>query len=77
MTLARSASQVIKKIGCEKLKLFRGEGYWYFEYDDFEKNKIYDTHSVYISYLSHWSLENWVEEGQGFIKRTIENQKEI
>lgn len=74
MTVARSASQVIKKIGEEKLKLHRGEGYWYFEYDDFVEKKIYDTESIYIPYLCHWSLENWVEAGKSFIQRTIESQ---
>lgn len=69
MTTARSASQVLKKIGCDKLALYKGEGYWYFEYDDFDATKRYETHSIYTVYLSQLSLETWVQEGTDFVKK--------
>jgi len=68
MTKATGAAQVIRKIGNKHLNLYKGEGYWYFIYDDVANEK-YDSHSVYTMYLSHLTLEQWVEIGEGFLEK--------
>lgn len=68
MTKATSAAQIIKKIGNDKLSLFKGEGYWFFSYDDFAARTIYETRSVYVMYLNQMSLQEWIDEGNDFIR---------
>ena len=70
MTKATSTRQVLKKIGCDKLDLFNGGGYYYFAYDDPENN-IFETESVITSYLNQLTLEMWVEIGQDFVKKIL------
>jgi hypothetical protein len=60
-----STKQVLKAVGNEHLDLVRGNGYWYFVYDDLA-NGIYDTRSVYTMRLSDWTVEMWAEEGREF-----------
>ena len=60
-------NQIIKKIGNPYLKLYTGEGYFYFVYDT-GNIKDYDDHSVYVYRLNHLSLDQWVNEGNGFLK---------
>lgn len=43
------------------LEIERGDGYQYFIYDDGERH---ETVSVYVCYLSHLSLEEWVGEAR-------------
>lgn len=62
-----STAQIIKIIGCDKLSLCKGSGYWYFVYDDLDANGIFETRSVYIFKLNRMSLESWVVEGQEFV----------
>jgi hypothetical protein len=64
---ARSVAQVLNAIKCKNLQLYKGEGYWYFEYDD--GDKVFDTHSVMTMYLSSMTVQQWVEEGTAFVKR--------
>jgi hypothetical protein len=71
MTKAASTKQIIKMIGNENLTLYRGEGYWYFVYDDFSANKVYETRSVHVMRLSHLDLEKWVEEGKDFVAEVL------
>jgi hypothetical protein len=59
------AATVIQKIGDERLKLYAGKGYWYFVFDD---GKLYRTHSVDVMRLSHMPLEQWIAEGNDFLK---------
>jgi hypothetical protein len=68
-----SSTMIIKKINCQSLELCKGEGYWYFVYDDVP-NRIFETRSVPCKYLSHMSLESWVEEGKDFVKEVIGEQ---
>lgn len=63
---ARSAAQIIAKIGCPHLNLYRGDGYWYFVYDIPERN-IYETTSVFCKYLNSMALDLWVEDGKAFV----------
>ncbi|MNQ54040.1 hypothetical protein D3C85_680960 [compost metagenome] len=68
---ARTTSQVTNKIKCQHLSLYKGEGYWYFVYDDVEK-RIFETESVPVKYLSSMDVEEWVRIGQDFVNE-IEN----
>lgn len=58
--------QVLKQIDCPKLELVKGDGYWYFVYDDVANN-VYETRSVYTMYLNDMTLVQWVEEGSGLV----------
>ena len=60
-------NQIIKKIGNPHLNLYIGKGYFYFVYDT-GNIKDYDDHSVYVYRLNHLSLDQWVNEGNGFLK---------
>lgn len=66
--VATSVKQILKAVGNPHLALYRGEGYWYFTYDDVERD-LYDTHSVMTMYLNHGPLEDWVDEGRRFCQR--------
>lgn len=72
---AKTAKQVLSKIKCDKLDLARGDGYWYFVYDDVPA-KFYETHSVYCCYLNQMSLDRWVEEGKDFVAKCERNKAE-
>lgn len=58
---------IIKEINDPNLKLYRGEGYLYFVYDNPEKN-VYETESVYVNRLNELSLETWVSIGKEFVE---------
>lgn len=64
-----STAQIIKKIGCDKLSLYKGKGYWYFVYDDLDANGVYDDLSIHCFKLNHMTLDKWVEAGKEFIDR--------
>lgn len=53
------------------INLYKGEGYWYFVYDD-PVNCIYRTRSIYTYRLNDFPLEFWIEEGNDLVKE-IEN----
>jgi hypothetical protein len=65
---ARSARHVIREIGCDKLSLVQGRGYWYFIYND-EDAAIHETHSVPTMFLGNLLLEDWVREGREFVAK--------
>lgn len=58
---------ILKAIGEPKLTLHDGGGYWYFVYDDVERN-IHETLSVPVFRLNHMALASWVEEGKQLIQ---------
>ena len=60
-------NQIIKKIGNPNLNLYTGEGYFYFVYDN-GNVKDFADHSVYCYRLNHMSLDQWVDEGNGFLQ---------
>ena len=60
-------NQIIKKIGNPHLNLYAGEGYFYFVYDNTDPNQ-WDDHSVYVYRLHDMSLNQWVDEGNRFLK---------
>jgi hypothetical protein len=53
---AKTVGQVLRHIKSHKLSLLKGNGYWYFVYDDPENN-IFETESVYTMYLSSMSVD--------------------
>lgn len=62
---ATSTKQVLKAVGNEHLDLVRGNGYWYFVYDDTVKG-LYDTTSIYTMRLSDFTVEQWAQDGREF-----------
>lgn len=67
-----STKQVIKAIGNDKLQLLRGNGYWYFVYDDPAKG-LFDTMSVYTMHLGNYTVEQWAAEGRELVAR-VQNE---
>lgn len=64
--MAITTRQVLRAIGDDNLKLYKGEGYWYFAYDEPSKNK-YDTRSVLCMRLNDMPVDRWVEAGRDFL----------
>lgn len=62
--------KILAAIGHHHLSLYPGEGYWYFVYDNGSR---YHDRSVMVFRLSHMTLDEWVTEGQNFI-REVENR---
>jgi hypothetical protein len=56
---------ILARIGHQHLSLYRGEGYWYFSYDD--GGSRHETRSVMVLRLSHLSLDQWVAEGRALV----------
>lgn len=54
------------------LVLIKGDGYFYFVYDDVEKN-IFATRSVYVYRLNQLTFDQWIEEA-GIIIREVEEE---
>jgi hypothetical protein len=50
----------------DSLELVKGSDYFYFVYDNPERD-IYETKSVYVSNLNHMTKEEWIKEGKEFI----------
>lgn len=69
---ARSARQIINKIGCPFLHLYQGEGYWYFEYDD--GDKVFETKSVMVMYLNSMDIDQWVADGKALVQLANERR---
>jgi hypothetical protein len=65
-----TTKQILKKIANRNLNLLKGDGYWYFIYDD--NIGKYNTRSVMVQNLSHMSIAEWVEDGKDFCE-TVEN----
>lgn len=55
------------------LELVKGEGYWYFVFDDIPNN-VYETESVYVTKLNHLDLERWIEIGKAFVAKIKEDR---
>lgn len=73
---AKSAKQVLAKIKNSKLEFARGEGYWYFIYDDVPAN-FYETLTIPVCYLNQYPLDRWVEDGLAFIAECEKKIAEI
>jgi hypothetical protein len=57
--------QILRAIGNENLSLYRGNGYWYFVYDD--DAELYGDVSVPVMNLNHLDLDSWVAYGRDLI----------
>ncbi len=68
-----TTSQVIRKIiqinpsARGKIELVKGEGYWYFVYDDIKTGE-YETYSVMTFTLNQMDIGRWVGIGIDFIE---------
>lgn len=51
---------IVNAINHPHINLYKGEGYWYFVYDD-PVHCIYHTRSVYVYRLNELTLEQWCE----------------
>ncbi len=60
----RSVNKKIKELGLP-VELVKGDGYFYFIYDDVP-NKIYDSKSIMVYSLTDFSRDRWVEEAKEF-----------
>lgn len=56
-------AQILRAVGCKNLALYKEDGYFYFAYDDQQKN-IFLTHSVYVGRLNSLSIGEWSKEAQ-------------
>ena len=54
------------------ISLYKGEGYWYFVYDD-PVHCIYRTRSVYVYRLNELTLEQWCESAEELISEVKED----
>lgn len=63
---------ILKALACDKLALHKGDGYYYFVYDDVAAD-VWEDRSVSTYRLNHLSFERWVEEGRDFLNEV--NQK--
>lgn len=60
LTVAK-VNAAISKAGIAHVEFVRGEGYCYFIFDD---GKRYDSHSVYVPYVSDLPLDRWLDEAR-------------
>lgn len=66
-------AQIIGAIGNPHLQLYRGDGYFYFTYDNGKEGDemVYQDHSVYVYRLNHLSYDQWIAEGLDFLKKVL------
>lgn len=62
----RTAKDILDAVGEPHLDLQRGQGYWYFVYDD--GAETFETHSVFTPRLSDGSLDMWIREARTFLE---------
>ena len=53
---------ILKNIAEPNLSLYKGQGYYYFVYDD--GDKVYKERCVMVNTMNHLSLDSWVYEGK-------------
>ena len=65
MTDRVTINAILKEIGCDKLRLYRGRGYFYFTFDD--GAKIFKERSVYVNSLDQMTIAQWAEQGRALV----------
>lgn len=60
-----TVKKILEYIGNDNLNLYKGEGYWYFVYDD--KNSKFETLSIYTYRLNDMGIERWISYGRDFV----------
>jgi hypothetical protein len=63
MITLKRVNDAIKSETSQYIDLYKGEGYFYFVYDD---GKRYSTTSVYVNGINQLTLESWLYEGKAF-----------
>lgn len=63
MLTLEKVNNEIRAATSQYIELVKGEGYFYFVYDD---GKRYSTASVYINILNQFTLEDWIAEAKAF-----------
>lgn len=66
-----TVKRILKEIGNPNLKLYRGDGYFYFEYDDLG---TFADRCVMVCRVGQLSLESWVYEGMQLIESINKEQ---
>lgn len=70
--MARLTIKAIEKaIGDERIELIKGDGYYWFAFDN--EREIYETHSVYVNRLNDLTLETWLYEAEVLMKKVKRN----
>ena len=59
---------ILKKIDEPNLSLYKGQGYYYFVYDD--GDKVYKERVVMVNTLNQLTLDSWVYEGKCLVDST-------
>lgn len=57
---AINVALILRKIACPFMRLYKGDGYWYFVYDS---NGVFETKSVMTMRLKDLTLDMWVADG--------------
>lgn len=70
-----TVKRILDELKCPHLNLYKGDGYYYFCYDDQAKG-IYETESVTVCALNHLLLSRWIAEGKDFLTAMREVEKE-
>mgnify|MGYP003612244471 CR=1 FL=1 len=60
-----TVKMILKHIGESNLSLYKGQGYYYFVYDD--GDKVYEERCVMVNVMNHLSLDSWVYEGKRLV----------
>ena len=63
MLTINKVNNEIRAITSQYIELVKGEGYYYFVYDD---GRRYSTASVYVNTLNHLPLKSWLYEARCF-----------
>jgi hypothetical protein len=58
-TTARAVNAALKRAGIPLEFVSTRQGYQYFVFDDGADR--FETHSVYVPYVSDWSVARWIE----------------
>lgn len=62
------------KNNIEGLELFKGAGYFYFEYDH---DGYYGTRSVFVYKMADLSLDNWKAEARNALEEIVNHNKPL
>ena len=63
---ASTISKALKQQGYP-VTLYKGKGYFYFEWDSLEADGRYDTQSVMVNTMNQLTREQWMSEATSFV----------
>lgn len=70
-TTCKSISSKIQRQGFP-VSLYKGDGYFYFVFDDGVK---WESESVYVFRLNQLSVDRWIDQGVSFAKSMTDGNK--